>query len=226
MMPSRYLATGKDTIFLYLIEEERATIYDVLELNHQQQTWCYQYPYHRCPLEKCFVDEITHHIQLCAVCETTLTNWVQIFSLSAIIAGQYLAVQRYEERRETSIHSRPRARNEKKSKRFVSTHTYKVIDANEILIPLHPADEDHIHHSETEKEGRFSWVAQAYVEGDLDRRVITTRPFTRTYRSERYVNVRGQTQDFPEGIIRQQPIRKSRQGKRITKVKASDYEEE
>ena len=62
------------------------------------------------------------------------------------------------------------------------------------------------------------------IEKFLQYEEIRTRPFQRTYRHERYVNVRGQILRFPEGITRKQPMNPENVGRKVIKVKASLYE--
>ena len=208
-VPSAYMQTGKDVYFLLLIDEQ-GDIPCTLESTPGQE-WHVNLASHQCPFKQCISSS------LCEACKRMLVIWSQIFALSSIIAGQYLAATRYEEKEFTGMRRVPRQGNDKKSKRVPVKHIFKTIDANEIVItvPSEPPKERELH---------GSWIANAEAEGDLDYQECRTRPFARTYRHERYVNMKGNSTSFPEGVIRRHPIRKSLVGKHVTKVKASDYE--
>lgn len=207
LVPSVYIPTGKDLPQLYLVSAE-AEIIDALEERGGHGEWYYQEMLHIC--QQCSRE---HGVLIpCERCQSSLGIWARIFGLSAIIAGQYLAALRYEERTVTTMRHVPREKSGK-DRRVPVKHIFKVIDANEIIIPVRQEEAP-------AREPRGSWMngTEVYEE-------IRTRPFQRTYRHPRYVNVQGQTVDFPEGIKRLQPKKAENLGKQITKVKASLYED-
>lgn len=210
-VPTHYLDTGKDGYQLYLIDQF-AQVSDIL-LSKPGEPWEYAHPFHlyRCPRRQC--QEVGQTIIPCELCKYMLVVWAHIFALSSIIAGQYLAATRYEEKAFTGIR-RVRREHSNKERRVPVKHIFKVIDANEIIISVPPEQEE-----ERQKESHGSWLdgSEVYEE----RR---TRPFTRTYRHARFVNVRGQSIAFPEGVVRMQPMKRENIGKHVTKVKASEYE--
>lgn len=206
-VPSVYVTTGRDKQHLYLISET-ADIVDALESTPFGQ-WEFLTGYHVC--RACTIE---YGVRVpCELCRYKLMVWNNIFALSAIIAGQYLAAMRYEERTCTTMARIPREKSTGKERRKPVKHVFKVIDANEIIITSLLPDDTH------RKEERGSWIDSSVVYEE-----ITTRPFTRTYRHPRYVNMRGQTTDFPQGIKRLQPRKPEMIGKTVTKVKASLYE--
>jgi hypothetical protein len=209
-VPSVYVKTGKDQEQLYLIDE-KADIVHVLECVPGEH-WSYLAEFHLCPL--CERQDGT--LTPCEACWQYLIRWSEIMALVAIIANQYLATMRYEEKEVTSMRRVPRQKSPGKERRIPVKHIYKVIDANEILVQVAPPEEE----DRSTGEKRESWVN----DGDVIREEITTRPFIRTYRHPRYVNMMGQSTTFPRGIKRMQPRKVDRLGKNVTKVKASLYE--
>lgn len=207
-VPSVYLSTGKDRQQLYLIDTH-AEIVEIMEAE-PGEAWSYASPFHQCRLCRREAGVLVP----CKACMDRLIAWSEIMALCAIIAGQYLAAMRYEEKTLTGMRREPREKS-KKERRIPTKHIFKVIDANEIIIPVAQEEES------THKEPRGSWMT-----GDEIYEEIRTRPFTRTYRHSRYVNVRGQTVNFPDGIKRLQPKRPELIGKHVTRVKASSYEHE
>lgn len=203
-VPSVYLPTGRDDLQLYLMSDA-SEVADVIFQRRGQ--WFYDDLYHRCA--RCTTEAGVRI--LCEQCRFLLDAWANIFGFSAVIAAQYLAAMRYEEQT-TTIMRRTRREKSGKERRQAVKYTYKVIDANEIVIPIRES-------SDLPHEKRGSWIGEDTVYEE-----IRTRPFQRTYRHERYVNMRGQTVSFPDGIIRQQPRKKERIGRSFTKVKASLYE--
>ena len=210
-VPSRYLETGRDKNHLYLISQD-AEVYSLITCV-PDHAWEYEKAYHRCPTQQC-AEEYGVQV-LCEACRAILIGWSSIFTLAAIIAGQYLAVTRYEEREFTSARRVPR-QHSGKTKAIVTKRVFKVIDANEILIEIPML---------TPVEPRGSWLIDAIAEGDVEYMEKRTRPFERQYRHPRYINMQGKSTSFPEGIVRRQPVRKSLEGQRVTKVVASEYEE-
>ena len=208
-IPSAYLPTGKDGLQLHLIGQG-AEVVEVMEQPSLHGAWIYDQVFHRCT--QCTRESGV--LIPCERCRFMLTVWGNIFAFSAIIAAQYLAAMKYEEKTFTSIRRVARAKSSKE-RRVPVKHIFKVIDANEIIIRIPEQEEERI------KEPRGSWI-----DSDTVYEEIHTRPFMRTYRHPRYVNVRGQTTTFPEGIKRLQPRKKENIGKQITKVKASLYESE
>lgn len=213
--PSHFLETGKDSYQLLLVDQFADVPY-LMEARENME-WCFLPTFHQCRM--CRRENKT--IIPCDLCKSVLVTWSQIFALSMIIAGQYLAAMRYEEKIFSGIRRTPRQHNEKKVKKQHVSYQFKVIDANEIIIPVsHPEQSEH--------DVRGSWVEEAKGQGNLVYIETHTRPFQRTYRNERYAasGLMGTTVKFAEGITRQQPRRKDLVGKHVTKVKASDYEME
>lgn len=215
-VPSCYVATGKDAFLLYLIDPSADVAY-MLVSQPGGGVWEFEAPFHQCSL--CQRKHGT--ILPCPSCQSTLLVWSEVFAVASIIALQYLAERRYEEKRITSTRRVPREKHAKKSRTQVMYHTVKVIDANEIILPLPQPDSSHI------KEERGSWLQPALAEGNVVYKERRTRPFIRTYHHERYreSGLQGKTVEFPEGVKRMQPMLKSK-GKRVTKVKASLYEQQ
>jgi len=216
-VPSQYLDTGKDKNHLYLISKD-ADVYSLLSCA-PGEAWQLDNAFHRCPTRQC--TEEYGVTLLCETCNAILVGWSSIFTLSAIIANQYLAATRYEEREFTSVRRVPR-KHGGKTKAIVSKRVFKVIDANEILIEVPATDEEE---SERTSESRDSWLLDALAQGNVEYRDVRTRPFVRQYRHPRYVNMQGKSTSFPDGVVRRQPVKKSLEGQRITKVVASEYEE-
>ena len=208
-VPSVYIPTGKDLLQLFLISAQ-ADIIDALEERGARGEWYYQEALHTCQQCKREYGVLVP----CPQCHSFLSVWARIFGLSAIIAGQYLAALRYEEKTVTTMRHVPREKSGKE-RRVPVKHIFKVIDANEIIIPVVRKEEAGT------REPRGSWMA----DGNFVVEEIRTRKFKRTYRSDRYVNVKGQSIEFSEGIVRLQPKRPENLGKTVTKVKASLYEQ-
>jgi hypothetical protein len=209
--PAMFVKTGRDGHQLYLIDH-LGEIAEILERKTVEDSWTFASPYHTC--RNC-TREYGVFVP-CQPCSRYLEIWgARIFPLSCIIAGQYLAALRYEEKTFSGVRRVPRQGNSKKEKRVTVSHIFKVIDANEIIIQVPPPQAE-----DRAKEIRGTWI----VEGEVEYKEIRTRPFTRTYRHSRYVNVRGDTIKFPEGITRRQPMKKENVGKHVTKVRASNYE--
>jgi hypothetical protein len=212
-VPSDYIATGQDTPHLYLIDTF-GDISEALKAPNLKSQWRYEDLFHQCP--RCQHDFGV--LVPCKDCQIFLTMWGRILAVSMLIGGQYLAARRYEEKAFEGVRRVPRQHNEKKVKKVPVKHIFKVIDANELIIQVPLPDAPR-----RDPTGE-SWLADALAAGQVEYQEIQTRPFTRTYRHERYTNVRGQTVTFAEGISRMQPRLKENIGKHVTKVKASLYE--
>lgn len=215
-IPSTYLRTGRDQQQLLLINSYGMPL-DLLQCE-PGGSWNFTDAWHSCP--RCQKSQGQKGVILpCASCLDILVFWSEIMALSAIIGGQYLATMRYEEKEETSFRRVPRTHNPKKTRTHPVKHIYKVIDADEIVIPIVKKEEEEP--SIAKEHQGTTWLdgTEVYEE-------IQTRPFMRTYRHPRYVNVRGQTQMFPNGIRRLQPKKAAMIGKTITKVIASKHEQE
>lgn len=210
-MPSQYLETGKDKYLLYLIDQKADVAY--LLSSALGEAWQFDAQYHQC--RSCQREYGV--IIPCDTCKALLLVWSEVFAIASIITVQYLAERRYEEKTVTTIRRVPREKNSKKTRTQAIKRTVKIIDANEIVIPVSPPDS---HHTKVE---RGSWLIPALEDGRVEYIEKRTRPFTRIYRHERYKasGLQGQTATFPEGIVRKQPVLKDRQ--HIKKVKASKY---
>src|SRR5579859_709714 len=124
-VPSRYIETGKDKNQLYLISAD-AEVYSLVSCI-PGQAWDFDRTFHHCPTRQC-TEEYGVPI-LCEACSAILIGWSSIFTLSAIIASQYLAAVRYEEREFTSVR-RVQKKHSSKKKAVVSKTIFKVIDAS------------------------------------------------------------------------------------------------
>jgi hypothetical protein len=211
-IPSLYVETGREQVQLYLVDGTA----QVLQMFWCQvgKDWRYDPGYHPC--SRC--EHIGNEIIPCSDCEAFLILWQKVVSMTMIISGLLLAERRYEEKTFSGIRHMPRRKNDKKAKRVPVSYVFRVIDASEIIIPVR-SEPTPTRQSSNEKN---SWVAEAETLGVLGHKEIQTRPFERTYRHERYKNVKGQVLKFPEGVKRSQPIRTDRE--HATKVKASLYE--
>lgn len=217
--PAQYLATGKDGVQLYLVDTNRV-VYDMIECETLGDAWSYNplfhYLFSRCRTCQLFPDRLS----ICETCFQMLVFWSEVWAISAIIAGQYLAHLRYEEKVVTGMRREKRAHSNKE-RRIPTRYTYKLIDANEIILHVPPGPEE----PPITGKAMGSWMAHTEVEHVP----ITTRPFERTYRADRYKasGLQGTTIRFKNGIKRNQPIKAENLPHyldRITQVKASDYE--
>lgn len=198
------LAEKDQCWLLDLISPERERVVS-LAFDRERLAWDVS-PIHRCPFDLCTG---TSEREVCALCAHWRRSWSLRFPLMLMVKDQLFAESRV--MTETVLHRVQRERSGKKRTIAVPV-TYRVIDASrktvrEVRQALFP---------------RGSWLARhepdeiAYVEK-------LVRPFTRTYRSERYVNMRGQTQQITPQQPRHIPILKDRQ--RATNVIASAYED-
>lgn len=211
-MPSQYLETGKDKYLLYLVDQKADVAYMLSSVPNE--AWQFDAQYHQCHACQREYGVIIP----CDTCKALLLVWSEVFAIASIITVQYLAERRYEEKTFITMRRVPREKNSKKMRAQAIKRTVKVIDANEIVIPVPPPDD-----SQHTKGERGSWLIPALEENRVEYIEKRTRPFIRTYRHERYKasGLQGQTTTFPEGIVRKQPVLKDRQ--HIKKVKASKY---
>jgi len=213
-VPSYYLETGKDAYHFYLIDN-LGDIAELLSAQTAGEAWAFDPYLHEC--REC--ERVDGKLAPCERCGHVLIFLSKLFVLCSLIASQSLAERTYEVQERTGMRRVQREKS-KKERRIAVKHLFKVIDANEIIIPVLAPEEERRH------EKGESWVALAQEENDLVYEEMHTRPFSRVYRHPRYTHMQGQTTDFPQGIARMQPRKKSLLGKHITKVKASKYETE
>jgi len=200
---AKALAEEEHRWLLDLISPERERVVS-LAFDRESLVWSVS-PTHRCPFALC---SGTSEREVCAICAHWRRAWSLRFPLMLMVKDQLFAESRVVT--ETVLRRVPRERSDKKrtvavpvSSRVIDASTKTVREVRQALFP------------------RGSWLTRhapdeiAYV----DTRV---RPFTRTYRSERYVNMRGQTQQITPQKPRHIPTLKDR--RRNTKVMASAYE--
>lgn len=218
--PGYYLTSTGDDGFHYYLIDENAMIYDVLRTESRASAWLYSPIYHLC--QRCRV--IGETVEPCAVCEHFLVFFAQLLVIASLITAQYLADKTLTIEEHETLLTRVKRKNSNKTRTTALTMSYRTIDANTLIV--HAASADETQHAATREAGE-SWVQQAEAERDLYRKEITTRPFTRTYKHPRYSQERRENkQEFKEGMTRMQPYRYSRDGKRITNVKSTEYGDE
>jgi hypothetical protein len=213
-VPGKHITTGKDMLQLMLVEPS-GELSKYMLWQRPDGEWIYDPGYHTCGRCERIGDTL---IIPCTVCDHIITIFQRIFSISNVIAGQYLAHRKYEEVEHTGMIRKPREKNEKKERSIHTKYIFRTIDANELIIKVPPVDPDYV---PAPQEKRGSWMEGQEVEY----KDIHTIPFSRTYRHPRYINMLGMKTEFPEGIKRRQPVLKENLGKHVTKVKASEYEE-
>lgn len=204
--PAQYLQTGKDDPIIILINENGEAQCGIVAPTHD--IWRFDEIAHMCQWGKC------RQPHFCKDCLEYLFMWTRLITLCAIIAQQYLAEKKYEEIRVDETKRVPRKKGGKP--RVVhSTVTYKSIDASEIIIR---------ERTETPDEHGEGWLEKALKADRVEYQDIQTRPFTRTYRHERYrkSGLLGKTFDFPNGVTQHRPLIKGIQ--RVTNVTARRYE--
>jgi len=210
-IPSQWINSVPERTLVYFIRRD-GVAFGIMS-NKKGRPWEFGKEIHTCPTGRCIRDHDAYFP--CEVCGEFLVFGAQIFTLSAILSKQYLAETRYAERIEHST-QRVQRQHSKKKKTVAVNYRFKVIDASEILLPV-PAD---VAQSVIPPQG--SWLEEAKAEDDVEYRDIRTRPFSRTYRHSRFTNCQGKTIEFPNGVQRRQPVRKSVE--RQTRVVASKYD--
>jgi len=200
---AKALAEEEHRWILDLISPEQERIVS-LAFDRESLAWDVS-PIHLCPFALCTGSSAR---EVCPLCAHWRRFWSLRFPLMLMVKDQLFAQSRVVT--ETALRRVPRERSGKKRTIAVPS-SYRVIDAStktvrEVRQALFP---------------RGSWLAR-HEPDEIEYVEKLVRPFKRTYRSERYKNVRGQTVQITPRQSRHIPTLKDR--RRVTKVIASAYE--
>lgn len=198
------LAKKEHRWLLELISPEQEPVVS-LTFDRESLAWDVS-PIHLCPFALCTG---RNEREICPLCAHWRRLWSLRFPLMLMVKDQLIAQSHVVT--ETTLHRVPREHSRKK-RTVPATISYRVIDASwktvsEVQRSLFP---------------RGSWLARHDAD-EIEYVEKLVRPFTRTYRSERYKNVRGQTVQITPQQPRHIPTLKDR--RRRTFVIASAYED-
>jgi len=192
---AKVLAEKEQRWLLDLISPEQERIVS-LAFDRESLAWDVS-PIHLCPFALCTGSSAR---EVCPLCAHWRRFWSLRFPLMLMVKDQLFAQSRVVT--ETALRRVPRERSGKKRTIAVPS-SYRVIDAStktvrEVRQALFP---------------RGSWLAR-HEPDEIEYVEKLVRPFKRTYRSERYKNVRGQTVQFTPRQSRHIPTLKDR--RRVT----------